>query len=271
MTRDRLAQAIMREILEGRGIEGGLTMDISALRGDKLEKVLSVIKSRRYPEKAIVAPAAHYFMGGIVINRNAETGLRRLFAAGEVCGGIHGANRLAGNAIADILVLGTIAGRQAAQLAEGKPREDPALARAAVNGLREMAARRGGEHLETLRHTLREIMWEKAGIIRNEKSLREALEIVEAGRKQLERIGVDSPVELIRLVKLANMFRVSEMVCRTALLRTESRGSHYRSDFPEENNTEWLKRILISKTDEGMKLSTAPVSLSKLSPPQSSL
>lgn len=267
MTRDKLARAIMVEILAGNGIDGRLQADLSTVPPDKMEKVRQVVEAQRYTEKALVAPAAHYFMGGVMINRKCETGLRRLFAAGEVCGGIHGANRLAGNAITDIFVFGTIAGKQAAAVDAGENRESLAVAIEAVDKLNAMASSRGGESLETVRFDLRQTMWEKAGIVRSEQSLREALEVVEAVRDRSKRIKVEDSQDLIGLVKLGAMLTVSEMVCRAAILRRESRGSHYRTDFLEQNNREWLKNIVITKKGEKMELTTKPVEFPTVAPP----
>jgi succinate dehydrogenase/fumarate reductase flavoprotein subunit len=258
MTRDKLARAIMQEILAGNDIEGCLRVDLSTVPEDKKEKVLQVIKTQRYPAEAMVAPAAHYFMGGVVINRNCETGMKRLFAAGEVCGGIHGANRLAGNALTDVFVFGAIAGRQAALVDPGQRREIPALMKEARDRL-EQRGNPGGESLEELEINLRGTMWEKAGIVRSAKSLNEALAEVKAGREQLTRVRVAGAADLIKRTKLKNMFLVAEMVCRAALLRMESRGAHYRTDYPEENDREWLKNIVITKKADRMELNTRPV------------
>ncbi|MBI2934226.1 MAG: FAD-binding protein, partial [Chloroflexi bacterium] len=108
MTRDKLARAMMLEILAGNDIDGMLKVDLGTVPADKRDKVLQVIRTQRYPDDAMVAPAAHYFMGGVIIDRECCTGIEGLFAAGEVCGGIHGANRLAGNALTDIFVFGAI-------------------------------------------------------------------------------------------------------------------------------------------------------------------
>lgn len=267
MTRDKLARAMMVEILAGNGIDGRLQVDLSTVPPDKLEKVLQVIKTQRYPEKAMLAPAAHHFMGGVVINRYCETGIKRLLAAGEVCGGIHGANRLAGNALTDIFVFGAIAGRQAARIEKGAGKEVPKVAKEVIDGLREMASWRGEEDLEDIRQSLRQTMWQKAGIVRNEKSLQEALESIRSGREKLIAVTVATSADLIKLIKLENMFKVAEMICRAALLRKESRGSHYRTDYLEENNRDWLKNIVITKNGGQMELTARPLAFTTVPPP----
>lgn len=265
MTRDMLARAIMTEILEGRDIDGGLVTDLSTVPPEKLPKVRQVIREQRYADSPIVAPAAHHFMGGVVINQDCETRLKRLFAAGEVCGGIHGANRLAGNAITDILVFGSIAGAAAATASTARPQKNEMAANQYIESLRLLAEQRGTENLDNLRQVLRQAMWQKAGIVRNQQSIEEALSLVKTVQERLAQVKVDSPVELVKLLKLRNMATVSEMVCRAALLRTESRGSHYRTDFPEENDRDWLKNITIVKKNGRMELTTTPVLFSHLS------
>lgn len=105
---------------------------------------------------------------------------------------------------------------------------------------------------------LKQLMWTHAGVVRHASGLKEALAHL---RKDLPEVGVTRPADLIRLLEFQNMRCVAEMVCRAALERTESRGSHYRSDFPEEDNRRWLKNIVLRKSDAGVHIETTPVSL----------
>lgn len=266
MTRDRLARAIMLEILDGHDIDGKMAADFSIMPDDLLEKMHRINKNLRYPEKAMVAPAAHYFMGGVDININTETALNNLFVAGELCGGIHGANRLTGNAITDIFVFGAIAGRQAARLKGGKSGEAEVSVDEEAGRLQGILDRKGRENLEVCSRGLRETMWKKAGIIRSRESLGEALREVTAGQNRIKQVPADNPRDLIKLLKLENMLLVSEMVCKAAIMRTESRGSHYRTDFPGEDNGEWLKNIFITSKNNEMELAARPVAFTKISP-----
>ncbi len=256
-TRDILTRIIMEEIAGGRGIEDGVVFDLTAMPEEDAGKLYR----RGYLPKFSVAPTAHFFMGGIGINEDGETGIDGLCAAGEVCGGIHGANRLGGNAITDILVFGAIAGDRAATRAS-KIGRIPVPQREIAAGLErmsELASGHGQGNLEELQQSLKRTMWDKVGVIRNGKSLEDAQREIVALREQLKRVSLIGSRHLHQALKLANMLTVSEMVCRAALTRTESRGAHYRTDYPEEDNQQWLKTIEISCQNGEMALRVVPV------------
>lgn len=124
----------------------------------------------------------------------------------------------------------------------------------------------GRQDPKTLIRSLKEIMWQKAGIERHRDSLEEALQRIEAFRSLDSKSRITNWAQLIRCLELKNMLLVSEMVCRAALLRTESRGSHYRSDYPAEDNEHWLKNIVLRKSERGMRLESFPVSLEVIVP-----
>jgi len=272
MTRDAVSRAIMTEILEGRSPDGtSLTLDTTPISEERFEKLRVLLPKNTPKDKRHfrVGLYSHFFMGGVRINENTETGLDRLYAAGEVCAGVQGASRLGGNALAETFVLGKIAGDRAAQraLAMGKKdHTDTNQLSDELERLRELVSARGSENLKELQRLLKTIMWNKAGIVRNEKGLNEALEEIISLKKRAHNVHVETYGELTSAIKLNNMLVVSEMVVRSALLRDESRGAHYRSDYPEENNKEWLKNIVISKSNGEMSLSTVPVDLSRTAP-----
>jgi succinate dehydrogenase/fumarate reductase flavoprotein subunit len=135
-----------------------------------------------------------------------------------------------------------------------------------VDRLRGMAASDGGEEIKEIRRLLKTTLWNKAGIIRNEKGLQAALDEIADLKACFKRISISSVQDLSEALKLENMLKVSDMVVRSALLRTESRGAHYRSDYPEENNNLWLKNIEISKMDGPLSLRTVPSDLSRMAP-----
>jgi len=264
VTRDIMARVIMEEIVEGRGIEGNVIIDFSTIPQDKVPELYGcglVSKGGGYPEKVQVAPTVHFFMGGIEINESSETGIDGLYAAGEVCGGIHGANRLGNNAITEILVFGTIAGDKAATRASKMNRIPASQSKVAaeVERLIELASGRNHENLEQLQWSLKQTMWDKVGVIRNKKSLEDAQREILTLREQLGTVSLTDYRQLSQAVKLANMLTVSEMICSAALTRTESRGAHYRTDYPEENNKQWLKNIEISSKNRHMTLKVIPV------------
>ena len=259
-TRDMLARAITIEIAEGRGIKGSVIGDLTGVP-EESRKLHRFIRESVYPEKAMVAPTVHYFMGGVKINENCQTELDGLYAAGEVCCGIHGANRLGGNAITEILVFGAIAGDRAGARAS-KMKEIPAprsQVLAEVERLNEFGSPEGGGNLGELQQLLKQTMWGKVGVIRDKEGLTAARGEILSQREQLSRVSLPSYQQLSQAVKLANMLAISEMVCRAALERTESRGSHYRRDYPEENNQQWLKNIEISRQNGDMTLKLIPV------------
>ena len=265
VTRDILTRTLMKEIVGGRGVESKVIFDFTTVPEDKAQMLY---RSRLMGKegdvwKLPVAPTVHFFMGGVRINEKSETGIDRLYAAGEVCGGIHGANRLGGNALSETFALGTIAGNQAAISAvkierTSIPRSEVS---SEVERLKELASGSEREDLEQLRQSLRQTMWDKVGVIRDRQKLEEAQKEIPALREQLAAVALTNHRQLPQAIKLANMLTVSEMVCRAALMRTESRGAHYRTDYPEEDNEQWLKNIEISCRSGKMVLEAAPVPL----------
>lgn len=261
MTRDMLSRAMMIEIAENRGIRDNLALDFTGIPEEEFKIVHQFTHSRYYPEKVLVAPTAHFFMGGVEINENCETEFDGLYAAGEVCGGTHGANRLEGNALTETLVFGTIAGDRAATRASKMkqiPAPDSQVA-AEVERLRDLVSHQGRENLNELPQSLKRTMWHKVGVIRNEKSLADAQREILALREQLQAVSPTDYRQLSQAIKLGNMLTVSEMVCKVALARTESRGAHYRTDYPEQNDAQWLKMIEVRCHNGEMTLRAVPV------------
>ncbi|MFC1533973.1 L-aspartate oxidase [Thermodesulfobacteriota bacterium] len=260
MTRDAVSRAIMTEILEGRSEDGkSLALDTTPISEDRFEKLRVLLPKNTPREKRHfkVGLYSHFFMGGVRINEKAETTIGGLYAAGEVCSGVHGASRLGGNGLAEIFVFGKIAGHYAAKKAmtikgnQGDPKQDAAE----FERLRALVSAEGDEDLRELQRVLKTTMWNKAGIVRNEKGLEQALDEVDSLRHRSRNITVRSFQDMISAIKLDNMLIVSEMIIRSALLRKESRGAHYRSDYPEEDNKAWIKNIVISKKNNEMSLS----------------
>jgi len=269
VTRDVLTKMIMMEIVEGRGVEGKVIFDFTVIPKDEAQRLSrgSLTSREINLGKLPVAPTVHFFMGGIIINENSETGINGLYAAGEVCGGIHGANRLGGNAIGETLVFGTIAGRRAAASAVSSG-QIPVSHNEVAKGtekLKELAGRNGREDLGEIELSLRQTMWQKVGVIRDARGLEQALKYIVQFKERYTKISVDNGRVLLRAVKLGNMLTVSEMICRAALFRTESRGAHYRQDYLEPDNKKWLCNILVNKKNEQMVLDTKPVRLPRVS------
>ncbi|MBN2033933.1 MAG: FAD-binding protein [Deltaproteobacteria bacterium] len=252
ITRDRLARAIMEEVKQGLGVRGGVVMDITNIPEEKTATFSSLLPAGWSPaiKEFVVSPTAHFSMGGIVADLEAETEMKGLFAAGEVCAGLHGANRLAGNALLEVFVTGETAGTNAGLRArETAPSQIPEREIRGERALLESLFAETGQDPKELCRTLRSIMWENAGIIRSADGLSRALGQIEELQVLSKKCRAQNPVQIMRRIDFQNMLLVSKMVCKAALLRAESRGAHYRTDCPEEKNPEWQKNILIRKED----------------------
>ena len=163
--------------------------------------------------------------------------------------------------------MGERAGRKAALKAKevsrpGLPKKEIAAEKARLETL----LCKGNRPLSELLRSLKEIMWRKAGITRNAKDLHTALGQIEAMHANIPEIRTNDFRDLMKLLELKNLLLSAEMICRSALLRTESRGAHYRSDYPEEDNSRWVKNIIICKKESGMRLRDVPVSMDIISP-----
>ncbi len=253
----------MKELVDGRGIDGHVIFDLTTMPEEKAQELYRSGLARRgeYPDKVPVAPTAHFFMGGMKVSDHGEAGIDGLYAAGEVCGGSHGANRLAGNAITEMLVFGAVAGdRAAARASEISQLPAPVSEiTAEIERLTQLASGSGRENLEQLYQSLKQTMWDKVGVIRSKQSLEDARREIAALREQLKAAALTDYRQLLPAIKLANMLTIAEMVCRAALTRTESRGAHYRTDYPEEDDRQWLKTIEICCQGGEMRLRVTPV------------
>jgi fumarate reductase (CoM/CoB) subunit A len=199
-----------------------------------------------------VAPTAHHFMGGLKINTNASTNLKNLFGAGEVCGGVHGANRLGGNALADTQVFGKIAGESASKAAkdiELKTNDEQVKEEASRI---ESLIKEGSIKPRKFKENIKKLMWDKVSIVREEKTLNEALKELLDMKKELENLDVGDNTQynadLVTALEVINMVEICILTVKSAILRRESRGAHFRSDFPESKD-EWKKSIIINKKE----------------------
>lgn len=265
LTRDLLAQTIFKEIRDGFGVENGVTMDLSGVSDERLNQLKPMLPQGVFEKRTcIVSPTTHHSMGGIVINTNTQTELPGLFAVGEVSAGMHGANRLAGNALAEIFAMGGIAGHSAA--IDAKENEKSSLSEAQIEQERNrlnslFSINTATEDSVSLMKSLKKMMWLRAGIVRSSTDLENALLQIKELKSQSQRCQIETPKELMNTISLQNMILISEIVCQSALLRTETRGSHCRSDYPQEDNANWLKNIVIHKENGEMRTSMKPVQL----------
>jgi len=278
-TRDVVSRSSFMEIVAGRGTpNGGVLIDASVMGPEFVEKNFPgmVERCRDYGydlahERVEVSPTAHFFMGGIKIDTRCHTDLDGLYAAGEDAGGVHGANRLGGNGIADSTVYGGIAGDTMANDVVGRELApfDEKRIEEILKEAKAPLGREGGD-LYLLRDTLRIGNWEKLGILREEKGLREGLQAIQELRERLNRVGVPGGqacnIAWNDWLNLRNLLDVSEMIGRSALERKESRGAHYRSDFPKKNNQGYLKNFFIKLNNGEMKIYERPVVFKRMKP-----
>ena len=245
-TRDLVARASFLEVAEGRGTpNGGVWIDVSHLGAELVERSFRGMVRRcrdfgrdlaRGPVE--VFPTAHFMMGGVVIDPACRTAMEALFAAGEDAGGVHGANRLGGNGVAESTVFGGIAGDRMAELVVDRPR--PRLSAAALDeaAARFTAplARPASPELYTLQRELRETMWDEAGLVRDAGGLARALATIDGLGARLAAAGVPAHRSLNTAwqdwLNLDNQLLVARLIVLSALERRESRGAHFRRDFP---------------------------------------
>ncbi len=260
-TRDVVARAIYNEIREGRGTDnGGVYLDVTHLPNDLIEEKLETMLLQFMDvgvdirEEAMeVAPTAHHFMGGIKIKPDGETTVENLFAAGEASGGIHGANRLGGNALADTQVFGKRAGDAAAKNAlssEFEYNEDQ------VNSEDQRIQnifKEGNIFPHQIKKELMETMWANVAIIRNEDNLKFALNKIDELKIKSKDMKVPKGSgynkNLLDALEIENMLTVASLVTQSALIRRESRGSHYREDYPKKDSR-WDRSIILNKNKD---------------------
>ncbi len=261
--RDVVARATYNEILDGRGTQhGGVWLDVTHLSRQKImdrlptmyEQFKNINGIDISKDKMEVGPTAHYSMGGIVVDIKCRTKIRGLFAVGEVISQIHGANRLGGNSLLDTIVFGKIAGFEAASFAkeEGeRHKTEQSLLGLTVSNKKEF----GDDEIFivkdpiTFRNEIQEIMNHNAGIIREETRLQNGLKRILELKKEfyskdnvLKEFKIENE-EVVLTLEVKSSLVVSEAIIRSALTRQESRGAHYRSDFPQLDDEKWKVNI----------------------------
>ena len=235
-TRDVVARSIYQEIIEGRGTEnGGVYLDISHVDDDHIDEVLETmviqfenigmdIKSGPIE----VAPTAHHFMGGLKINPDASSSLKNLFGAGEVCGGVHGANRLGGNALADTQVFGKIAGESASKAAKNTELKTNDEQVAEEASRIEDLIKEGEIKPLDFKNRIKDLMWEKVSIVRDEKKLNEALKELNQMKKDLDKLNVSYKsqynTELVTALEVINICEACKRGGRHKRVRKDKAG-----------------------------------------------
>jgi succinate dehydrogenase / fumarate reductase, flavoprotein subunit len=281
LTRDHVARSIVREVREGRGSpHGGVFLDIAWIK-EKMPRAAEHIK-KKLPsmyhqfkqladiditqEAMEVGPTVHYVMGGVRVDPETQmSDVPGLFAAGECAAGLHGANRLGGNSLSDLLVFGKRAGEHAAMFAKENVAGGICVEQvdAAARRALEPFGRSSGEGPYQIQRDLQQTMQDLAGIVRREAELNRALESIEKLRRRAQAISVEGNREYNpgwhTACDLYHLLTVSEAITRAALERKESRGAHFRDDYPAKDEEFAKVNILISKGAGGeMKVEQAP-------------
>jgi len=282
-SRDVISRAIQTEIEQGRGIDGYIHLDLRHLGAELIMERLAQIHDIALSFADVdcvhdpipIQPTAHYSMGGIPTDINGRVpGVSGLFAAGEcACVSVHGANRLGGNSLLEAIVFGRRAGVSAVRYVK----------KAAIRGVSsgkvdsierefyELAEMDGNERVADIKNDLQTVMTEKCGIFRDSRKLAEAVKETGILRERFNNIGISDRgmifnTEMMEALELRNLLDFSEVIAASALAREESRGAHYRTDFPERDDVGWLKHTLAYRSETGPLLEYKPVTITSYKP-----
>ncbi len=279
-TRDIVSRAINTEIREGRATpHGGVYIQMSHLGPENVRKLFKGMVERcadsgfdLASNLVEVVPTAHYMMGGLVFNIDCSTALPGLFAAGEDTGGVHGANRLGGNGVANSTVFGGIAGETMAKWVVDKPLL-PCDMNAVMASIEqhELPLRAVQGDIESVRDALADCMWNEVGISRNKESLLQARSRLDQLTAELHQIGVGGDSREFNLtwqdwMNLRNLILVSRAINEAALARENSRGSHYREDFPQSGDLESSYYTVAGLYQDQLKIENRQVMFTRVQP-----
>lgn len=274
-TRDRLAQAIMTEVKLGNGTpSGGVYCGLDHLKPGFLEDnyphLLAILKNAGIdPQKGRyeVTPTCHFFMGGAVVDSQWQSEVPGLYCVGEVSSGAHGANRVGHNALTEALASAAVAGEAAANVCRNRKmiRVDPKEAGELSEELTGLRGKRGDIAPAELRARLQHAMHLNAGVVRSQDSLQKAMaeiEALESAKPDIVSASAVQSREIVEYMENRNMLLTARCVVTAALARRESRGAHFREDYPGAcESAEWLRNSRITKRDGSLKLQWRPVEL----------
>jgi fumarate reductase (CoM/CoB) subunit A len=278
-TRDNVSRANFIEIMEGRGTKNNaIIVDPTKHDPAKLTKFKTSIphvyamfrevygkRVAEWEEPFEAIPSQHFFMGGIRIDEECRTKVTGLFAVGEVSGGMHGANRLSGVALTEVYVMGPAAGKSAALYAKGEEfvSPDAGMIDEEIGRLNGLFGSGNGVRPFELKAVVQNIMWEGLGPVRSGAGIEAAIAALQRVEKeQVAGMAIGSSGRIynrdrMEAIEVPFMIRTGLLVARAALCREESRGSHYRTDFPERNDKEWLKNVVVKKNkDDDISIET---------------
>jgi succinate dehydrogenase flavoprotein subunit len=285
-TRDIVCRAVMQRIRAGHATpNGGVWISMGHLGRENVRREFRGMVERCADcgfdlagGKVEVIPTAHYMMGGLKFAPDCTTPMPRLYAAGEDTGGVHGANRLGGNGVANSTVFGGIAGdsmAKALRKAEKLADPDPiALEQAEERAFRPLDRQRAD--LEGVRRKLYDIMWNDVGILRSAEGLARARHALNNLASNIAAMGVPDPERRYNLtwmdrLNLENLVLVSRAICVAAQARTDSRGAHFREDFPETSDLASSHYIVVRAEEERFVVETEPVAFTRVRPGESLL
>lgn len=285
-TRDFVSRAMFQEILKkNTSPHGGLYVSMAHLGPDNVRRQFKGMVERCADcgfdlagGLVEVVPTAHYMMGGVEFGADCSTALPGLYVAGEDAGGVHGANRLGGNGVANSTVFGAVAGdAMAAWVQRAEFQEaDTAAIDAAISACEAPFRKTAGGGVEPLRETLYDIMWDKVGIIRDAAGLSAAARELEALETALDAHGLPDHNRAFNLtwhdwMNLKSLVRVSRAITAAALARDDSRGAHFRSDFPEPGPLETSAFTSLRLRENHYSVESKPVRFTRVRPGQTLL
>jgi succinate dehydrogenase / fumarate reductase flavoprotein subunit len=284
--RDIVARSIQTEINEGRGYDNEyVLLDLRHLGREKIMERLPGIRDICIHFAGIdpidspipIQPGQHYSMGGIDTDPKGATSLPGLYAAGEVaCVSVHGGNRLGGNSLLDTIVFGKLSGRFASEYVKTKKKSGQGQAlslhlQKIKDNIHRLENSTGKEKPTDVRNQLKETMTENAGIFRQKSKLQTGLAKVKELKERYKNIHISNKgkkfnLDLVRNLELEGKLELAEVIVAGALNREESRGSHFRTDFPERNDEKWLKHTIASFVNGAVKIDHKPVTITQFKP-----
>ncbi|WP_456401396.1 succinate dehydrogenase flavoprotein subunit [Persephonella sp.] len=288
--RDMVARAMETEIIEGRGWGEGMMayvhLDLRHLGAKKIRERLPQIRMLAIDFEGVdpieepipVRPTAHYSMGGIHVDdyKTSMTPVKGVYAVGEcACVSVHGANRLGGNSLLDLVVFGKPAGAAAVEYARNKPEDTTFNLKAeeerAKKEVEELLKKESKENINDIRIEMAQTMWDKVGIFREEKPMLEAIEKIKELKERYKNLAPGDSgklfnTALINYLELGFLLDLAEAIAITAELRKESRGAHARRDYPNRDDENFLKHSLSYYTEDGPKIEYLDVRITKYEP-----
>ena len=283
-SRDVVSRAEQTEINEGRGVDGCVFLDMRHLGErvirERLTQILDIARDfanvNLFEEPVPIRPGMHYQMGGVKTDIDGQTQLPGLYAAGEVaCVSVHGGNRLGANSLLDTLVFGRRSGEHAAEAVRSRSHgsvDDTAAddRKATIQRLLDNE-KNGGDMFGQIRQDMGSSMNENLAVYRNQSGMETALDTVRQLRERYRSVYVQDKgrtwnTNLVFTLELGLMLDCAEAITLSAIERKESRGAHTREDFPERDDENWLKHILVQQTEDGPALSELPIVITQWEP-----